>query len=248
MRAQPTPEQKERRAAKRKERAKAKRNLLNAQARAWRKANPLTASQKTNRSAYRRAWYAKNRDRVLEDAKVYRNNNLGKIREYRVSPQNQRRYNATQKERYRSDEQRRIAAKERADKWIKENKDRRREIVARYSEKHRAKLSEKGKRWKSENRDKCKTHKHTRRALVKNSSGNHTTADWRAILKRYGHRCSWCGIKQSSKMRLTRDHYIALSEGGTNSASNIVPACLPCNSKKNRRDPVEFAQSLGLLL
>jgi len=119
-----------------------------------------------------------------------------------------------------------------------------RKSYARHREKYRA-LNE---AWKAANPDACVTHANNRRARLINAPGRHTVAEWRAILKAHGHRCAYCGVKQSREVRLTRDHYIPLSKGGGNNASNIVPSCKPCNSKKSNRDPIAFAQWLGRLL
>lgn len=36
------------------------------------------------------------------------------------------------------------------------------------------------------------------------------------------------------------DHYIAIANGGNHTASNIVPACLPCNAAKGDRPAPPF--------
>lgn len=40
--------------------------------------------------------------------------------------------------------------------------------------------------------------------------------------------CVYCG----ERGRMTRDHFVPLSAGGADNASNIVPACEPCNQSK----------------
>lgn len=41
--------------------------------------------------------------------------------------------------------------------------------------------------------------------------------------------CTFCGTDQD----LTVDHVMSLNAGGADTASNVVPACLACNSSKN---------------
>lgn len=53
-----------------------------------------------------------------------------------------------------------------------------------------------------------------------------------AILAKHNHRCTYC---QTSEMPLEMDHVISLSKGGPHCATNIVPACKPCNSSKGNR-------------
>lgn len=67
-----------------------------------------------------------------------------------------------------------------------------------------------------------------RRALKAAAEGSHTVEEWEALKKQYDYRCLRCG-KQT---KLTRDHIIPLSRGGSDYISNLQPLCLSCNSKK----------------
>lgn len=71
-----------------------------------------------------------------------------------------------------------------------------------------------------------------RAELERSATGSHTQAEWNAILGIYGGRCLRCGAKG---VKLTKDHVIPLSEGGSNSASNLQPLCGSCNSWKGAR-------------
>lgn len=44
--------------------------------------------------------------------------------------------------------------------------------------------------------------------------------------------CHYCGTPNAG----TVDHVIPVARGGTNDASNLVPACGPCNYSKGGRD------------
>lgn len=65
---------------------------------------------------------------------------------------------------------------------------------------------------------------------------------WR-VLRRDKFTCSYCGFSDpprgkddlGRKATLCADHVIPLSRGGTNEESNLVCACLPCNSSKSDR-------------
>jgi hypothetical protein len=72
-----------------------------------------------------------------------------------------------------------------------------------------------------------------------------TAAQWRAMKAHYGYRCVYCGKKQQ---RLTQDHITPFSKGGSHTASNIVPACRSCNSKKGIKAPLRPVQPLLILL
>jgi len=70
-----------------------------------------------------------------------------------------------------------------------------------------------------------------RRALKKSAQGTFTADEWKAIVKRQRGRCASCGMKR----KLTVDHIIPLSRGGTNFAFNLQGLCTSCNSKKSAR-------------
>lgn len=55
-----------------------------------------------------------------------------------------------------------------------------------------------------------------------------------AIYDRDGHRCIYCG-GNGDDSRLTLDHLKPVELGGTNRASNVVTACLICNSAKGKK-------------
>jgi hypothetical protein len=114
------------------------------------------------------------------------------------------------------------------------------------------KARERARRWRDANPDKVREHgirnQHCRRARVRGCEGRHTNKEWQAVLLAHGNRCHWCGAKGTQQKPLTRDHYVPLCRGGTNAASNIVPSCLECNVKKGRKDPIDYARSLGFLL
>lgn len=61
--------------------------------------------------------------------------------------------------------------------------------------------------------------------------GHHTPAEWEALLDQHGHRCAHCGTTE----RLTRDHIIPLSKGGSDLIENIQPLCHRCNARKGAR-------------
>jgi 5-methylcytosine-specific restriction endonuclease McrA len=46
-----------------------------------------------------------------------------------------------------------------------------------------------------------------------------------------GARCRYCGVRKKLR-RLTVDHVVPRSRGGTNSLTNLVLACEPCNRAK----------------
>lgn len=57
-----------------------------------------------------------------------------------------------------------------------------------------------------------------------------------AVFDRDAFKCVYCGATSN----LVPDHFIPYAMGGSSHKSNIVTACVPCNSSKGGRDPRDF--------
>ncbi len=64
-----------------------------------------------------------------------------------------------------------------------------------------------------------------------------TLAQWQDMLVHFNGHCAYCN---RPFMKLNQEHVIPLSRGGNHTASNIVPACRSCNSRKGRRTLMEW--------
>jgi len=64
--------------------------------------------------------------------------------------------------------------------------------------------------------------------------GNLTADQWKTAIAYFDARCAYCGRGHT---KLTADHFIPQHLGGHTTASNIVPACVFCNSWKGCRSP-----------
>jgi 5-methylcytosine-specific restriction endonuclease McrA len=92
------------------------------------------------------------------------------------------------------------------------------------------------KAWRHANPVKVREIKLRRRARLANAPVNDFTAEqWLQLLAEFEGRCAYCPATAT-----TQDHLIPLSRGGAHTASNIVPACLRCNSSKGARTFLEF--------
>jgi len=141
---------------------------------------------------------------------------------------------ARRRERYRSDPAYRAKINARRAAWSK-----------KYPEKRR----EQDRRWRENRPQQCKAkrarHKHRRRGAV----GSYTFDDVQRIFSAQKGRCAYyrsCRTKLGDDYHV--DHIVPIAGGGTNSADNIQLTCPACNWSKNDRHPVDFAQSLGLLI
>jgi len=93
-------------------------------------------------------------------------------------------------------------------------------------------------------RDRDQARASQRRARLCGQTTPFTATQWRAMKEHYNHRCVYCGRKMQ---RLTQDHILPLSKGGTHTLGNIVPACLSCNARKYTGPPLIPVQPLLLL-
>lgn len=83
-----------------------------------------------------------------------------------------------------------------------------------------------------------------RRRLHEAARNDLTPAQWRTIQDAFDHRCAYCGKRRKGK--LTQDHILPLSKGGSHTMSNVVPACHSCNAKKHAGPPPKPVQPLLL--
>lgn len=102
------------------------------------------------------------------------------------------------------------------------------------------------KKWKAENKHIRAANQRNRRAKKKSSVGQHTANDIKNLMEFQKGKCACC--LKSIKDGYQVDHIIPLSKGGSNDKYNIQLLCAPCNLSKRAKDPIEFNQSLGLLL
>lgn len=172
--------------------------------------------QTPERKAYMKAWRAANpRDR----------------RAYKAA------YDAANREKnaaYRAANAERRAEQKR--EWYAANRER---ILRKARERYRAKrkeLADYGRQHYAANAEQYKSNAARRKAKVRGAEGSHTLEEWQAKCAEFDHCCAYCGEEK----RLTRDHKIPVSKGGSDYINNIVPACSSCNSKKRARLPEDF--------
>ena len=70
-----------------------------------------------------------------------------------------------------------------------------------------------------------------KRRAAKKNGGSFTAQEWADLKKKYNHTCLRCH-RSEPEIKLTPDHVLPLSKGGTNDISNIQPLCYSCNSRK----------------
>ena len=179
--------------------------------------------------AYKRAWKKRNPEKVREQ-------NRKDLR--KRSPAQK----AASDKRYREKYPEKMKARKRAE--YQANKAKRDEQNKAWVEAHPERRREISRNWAARNPDTLLVNNHKRRARKAAAPVNDfTAAQWREIKEAYGHRCVYCGRKME---RLSQDHIIPLSKGGSHTVSNVVPACLSCNKKKQAGPPPVPVQALLL--
>ncbi len=145
--------------------------------------------------------------------------------------------------------------------WRAKNPDRVKRSKAADYARHKVERLASMKRWRVANLDKVRE-SHARKVAAfpdkyrayrrnykvrkRNAPGSHTGDDIVALLKAQSGKCAYCRVKLGRKYHV--DHILALSKGGSNDRVNLQILCAPCNQSKSAKDPIVFAQSLGMLL
>lgn len=124
------------------------------------------------------------------------------------------------------------ANKERIAKWHRE-----------YDQDNREHLAEKKREWRQNNPELATQHDRNRRARKVQAEGSFTTKQFASLCNQHDNHCLCCGRKS---IKLTPDHVIPLSRGGTDYIENIQPLCKSCNSRKGTKT-TDYRQRSGLL-
>jgi 5-methylcytosine-specific restriction endonuclease McrA len=95
-------------------------------------------------------------------------------------------------------------------------------------------------KWKKENPEKLTAYVHKCRTAKTKAGGAYTYEQWIALCEKYDNHCLCCGKKK----KLTADHIVPVSKGGTSDIRNIQPLCGPCNSSKGNKS-TDFTMKKG---
>jgi len=190
-----------------------------------------TEEQREARRTWDRQRYQKHAEKERQESRDWRKANPEKLRAAK------RRWNEANPER--------IRANRRA--WAKANPDKVRASKRVNYINHTEKAKARARAWAKANPRNRKAHEYARRARKLASSGKITPQQLKASLAYFNHRCAACGRPAGLWHTLAGDHWIALVNGGLNTANNIVPLCHSlkdgtdgCNNTKRSRDPLEW--------
>ncbi len=136
--------------------------------------------------------------------------------------------------------------KEQRKSWRIANPEKHREEQRLYYARHREEQRLRAKTYKSNNKNKCRQYnrkyvkEHPENARVNRhnyftrktqAGGSFTLKQWVELCQRFDFKCLRC----KKKKKLTVDHVIPVSRGGTSDISNIQPLCINCNTSKGTR-------------
>ncbi|MDD5145037.1 MAG: adenylyltransferase/cytidyltransferase family protein [Candidatus Pacebacteria bacterium] len=153
------------------------------------------------------------------------------------------------KRRWKKDKRYRAYQKEYQKKWMKEQRGLNTDYAERQRERKRNYYKgEKGKseaaRWRKRNIKKILEWNRRRLLQKKGILGFHRNVEWEELKKNYDYSCAECGIsekelaiiwKGTSFVKLTKDHVIPVTKGGTDFINNIQPLCVSCNARKHNQ-------------
>jgi len=121
--------------------------------------------------------------------------------------------------------------KRNSDNWAARNPEAALERFRKYQRKNRKACRARCRDYQKRNPEVFKAKNQKRRTTKTLAGGSFTPAEWLALCKKYGNRCLCCGKRR----KLTADHVIPVSKGGTSNISNIQPLCKTCNSSKGTK-------------
>jgi len=190
-------------------------------------AHLMTPDELARRDAYQRA---------------YRERNADRLREYRHAPEVKARRNETTLA-WRAANPEMVRAAERAN--YAKDPTRKRAGAAAYRRANPDAVRRAFAEWAAANPEKRSEYNRNAKAKRKKAEGVHSQRDIEALHKLQRGFCAACKVKLQA---FHVDHIVALARGGTNDRLNLQLLCPPCNLRKGAKHPVDFMQSMGLLL
>lgn len=72
-----------------------------------------------------------------------------------------------------------------------------------------------------------------------------TLQEWEDTLEFFNNKCAYCGISDDESIEkygkhLSQDHIVPVFNNGGYTKNNIIPACMGCNSSKNKLSLIQF--------
>lgn len=193
------------------------------------------ANQETLRQKARENYLA-NREKRLAQVKEYTTQNKERIQAYKKEYADKNREKIQDwMQGYRENNKEKIRASRQS------HYQRNRENLLQKSKIYRQNNPEKGRaakiRFKLQNPEARKASHRRRRANKRNAhKAPYTVEQFKAQWDLFSNCCAYCGSTEKPNV----DHFIPLYKGGSETLSNLIPACQRCNFSKNSSDPLEW--------
>jgi 5-methylcytosine-specific restriction endonuclease McrA len=89
------------------------------------------------------------------------------------------------------------------------------------------------KNWLKAHPELVSHYRKMRKAHKRGAPGSYTLGEWLALKRAYLFTCpNPSCLKTEPEIKLTADHIVPVSRGGSNKITNIQPLCSACNNKK----------------
>jgi hypothetical protein len=186
-------------------------------------ANPTESAKK---KAKTKAWRAANKERNDARDREYRERNAEKVAEWRATSKSRKLHL----------------------KWYAANPEKHRQRAKQlyWSDPDKGRAA--ARAWVKNHPEKAKVIWAAQGARRKGAPGHFTAADIERIRKAQDNRCAYCRKPLGKNVQTHIDHIQPIARGGSNDPRNLQLLCAACNMSKKAKDPIDFAQSLGLLL
>lgn len=180
------------------------------------KADGLCSSCRECNKARAARWYLDNKDAAL----AQRKSRFERKRE--IELEQMRQWRLANAERKRASDAAYYAA----------NKEKATAYALKWSRANRENVNRRNAEYKKRNPQQVLDQSHRRRARKLGSSSLIVASqDLTRLKRRFGGRCAYCG----NGGKMTIDHVVPLSRGGSHSIGNLLPACQPCNFSKHSK-------------
>jgi 5-methylcytosine-specific restriction endonuclease McrA len=157
------------------------------------------------------------REEILENKRQWYHRNAKSInakrKELAKLPENKKKAKKYAAANYRKNKKKIIA---RVYKWVNANP---------------AKVREFKRKWVQDHPDYTRAQNSRRRTRITKAGGKFTAKEFRTLCEKHNNRCLCC----KNYRKLTADHVMPVSKGGSSNIENIQPLCMPCNTKKGTK-------------
>lgn len=206
----------------------------------WRSENKEHLDQ--YRASFQKKYYEEHKEHIAAIGKIYRAKVKSEMTESELEEKRKRQAEIVRNHRINNPER----YKENRKRFYQNNREKMIAKTMNYRNKNKEAHQEYRKKYAKENPEIIRLYARKRRALKGNSEGEHTVQDINNLAVLQKNKCALCNVSVKDSYHV--DHIVALSKGGSNDKYNLQLLCQTCNQRKHAKDPIEFNQSLGLLI